>query len=94
MKKYFIFILLMLCIFVSGCSKDNNKSVVRNVNDLFNKSKGYYLKGELSIFNNDDNYNYDVEVYHKKDNFYKVILTNKLNSHTQIILKNNDGVYV
>ncbi len=94
MRKYFVFVLLMLCLFVSGCSKDSNKSVVKNINSLFDKSKGYYLKGELSIFNNDDNYNYDVNVYYKKEDYYKVILTNKLNTHTQIILKNDEGVYV
>ena len=94
MKKYFVFALFMFCLLVSGCSKDNNKSVIKNINDLFNKSKGYYLKGDLSIYNNEDNYNYDVDVYYKKDDYYKVTLTNKMNSHTQIILKNDDGVYV
>ena len=94
MKKYFVFALFIFCLLVSGCSKDNNKSVIKNINDLFNKSKGYYLKGDLSIYNNEDNYNYDVDVYYKKDDYYKVTLTNKMNSHTQIILKNDDGVYV
>ena len=94
MKKYFIIILLFLCLFICGCSKESNKSVIKNVNNLFNKSNGYNLKGELSIYNNDDNYNYDVDVYYKKDDYYKVILTNKMNTHTQIILKNDDGVYV
>ena len=94
MKKYFVFALLIICLLVSGCSKDSNKSVIKNINDLFNKSKGYHLKGDLSIYNNDDNYNYDVDVYYKKDDYYKVILTNKMNTHTQIILKNDDGVYV
>ena len=35
-----------------------------------------------------------VEVCYKKDNYYKVTLTNTANNHTQIILKNQDGVYV
>ncbi len=94
MKKYFVFALFFICLLFSGCSKDSNKSVIKNINDLFNKSKGYHLKGDLSIYNNEDNYNYDVDVYYKKDDFYKVILTNKTNSHTQIILKNDEGVYV
>lgn len=33
--------------------------------------------------------------YHlKKDNLFKVSLTNQVNNHEQIILRNNDGVYV
>ena len=94
MRKYLVIILLFICLFISGCSKDSDKSDIRNINDLFNKSKGYYLSGNLSIFNNDDNYTYDVDVYYKKDDYYKVILTNKMNSHTQIILKKDDRGYV
>ena len=94
MKKYFVLVLLFLTILISGCSKDNDKSVIKNINNLFDKSNGYYLKGDLSIYNNDDNYNYVVDVYYKKDDYYKVTLTNKSNDHMQIILKNDDGVYV
>lgn len=94
MKKILILILLFLSIFIVGCVKDDNKSVVKNIKKILDKGNGYYLAGELSIFNNDDNYNYKVDVYYKKDDYYKVILTNKFNDHTQIILKNDDGVYV
>ena len=58
------------------------------------KAKAYKLDGKLEIVNNEDVYNYDTEVSYKKDNYYKVLLTNKANDHTQIILKNDDGVYV
>lgn len=94
MKKCFILILLFLSIFIVGCSKNSNKSVIKNIKSIFDKSDGYYLKGNLSIFKNEDNYNYEVDVYFKKDDYYKVILTNKYNDHTQIILKNDEGVYV
>ncbi len=94
MKKYFIVVLLFLSLFIGGCSKENNKSVYKNVNELFDKSNGYYLKGNLSIYNNDDNYSYDVDVYYKKNDYYKVILNNSINDYKQIILKNDDGVYV
>ena len=94
MKKILILILLFLSIFIVGCVKDDNKSVVKNIKKILDKGNGYYLAGELSIFNNDDNYNYKVDVYYKKDDYYKVILTNKFNDHTQIILKNDDGVFI
>ena len=43
--------------------------------------------------NNEDKYNYTVDVTFKKGNYYKVSLTNKENNHEQIILKNDEGVY-
>lgn len=87
-----IIVLLVICLFVlTGCGKYSKDNII---NDLEKKVKsGYKLSGSLNVINNDENYNYDVDVYNKGDN-YKVILTNKANSHTQVILKNSDGVYV
>ena len=59
-----------------------------------NIKESYSLEGSLSMTNNDDVYNYDVSVSYKKDDYYKVSLTNVSNNHTQVILKNNDGVYI
>ena len=91
MKKIFI-ILLVCLLFVCGCGKVNEKDIVKKLKD--NIKNSYLLEGSLSMTNNDDVYNYDVSVSYKKGNFYKVSLTNTNNNHTQVILKNNDGVYI
>ncbi len=91
MKKIFI-IMLMGCLFITGCS--SSKNIKKTVINKYSDSNGYKLKGNLSITNNDDIYNYDVEVGYKKDKYYKVILTNLANNHVQVILKNDEGVYV
>ena len=44
--------------------------------------------------NKKDKYNYLVDVTYKKGTYYKVSLINKENKHEQIILKNDEGVYV
>ena len=93
MKK--IFILLMIgCFFFTGCGNYNEKNIIKSLRRDFDKSKGYKLNGELVISNNDEVYNYDVDVSYKKENLYRVTLKNKANDHVQIILKNKDGVYV
>ena len=93
MKKIICF-LLVVCIFTSGCGKTDSKNVVNRFKKKMNQSSGYQIKGKLSIQNNDEVYHYDVEAFHKKDHYYKVALTNTANNHTQIILKNDEGVYV
>lgn len=92
MKK--ILVMLFGLIVLTGCSKYNQKGIVKDFTKKINNINGYKLSGDLSIKNNDDVYNYDIEVCYKKDDNYKVTLTNKANMHTQIILKNNEGVYV
>ena len=93
MKKLYLLLGIMLLL-VCGCGKYSEKDVVKDLENKIKKADSYKLTGELQVLNNDDVYNYDIEVSHKKDNYYKVSLTNKANDHTQVILKNDDGVYI
>lgn len=90
MKKI-IFAVLISCLLLTGCGKYDKDNIIKSLDKKI--KSGYKLSGSLNVVNNDENYDYDVDVYNKGD-FYKVILTNKNNDHTQVILKNKDGVYV
>lgn len=95
MKKYLLLgMTFMFCFLTIGCGKNENKDIVSSLSKKIEKLDGYYLKGELEIMNNDDSYLYDVEVGYYKDNNFKVSLKNKVNNHEQIILRNEEGVYV
>ena len=92
MKKL---ILLMCCVFLlCGCGKVNDKDVIKELEKNINNKVGYKLNGTLEILNNDEVYVYDISVGHKKDDYYKVVLTNQSNNHSQVILKNDDGVFI
>lgn len=94
MKKIFVGIIITMLLVTTGCGKNTESSVINDLEKKINKASAYKISGDLEIVNNDEVYNYDIEVSYKKDNNYKVILINKANDHTQIILKNTDGVYV
>ncbi len=93
MKKIILMLIVSLFL-VSGCGKYSESDVVKDLEKKISKASAYQLDGSLEIVNNDEVYNYDVKVSYKKDNYYKVSLTNTANDHTQVILKNDDGVYV
>ena len=93
MKKI-VFVLLMISILLTGCGKYSQKDIVKDLEKKYEESTGYKLNGNLSVMNNDETYNYKVDVSFKKDDFYKVVLTNVTNNHTQVILKNGEGVFV
>ena len=93
MKKI-LFVIFISFFLLTGCGNYNEKNIIKSLRKSYDKCKGYKLSGELSIVNNDEVYNYEVDVSFKKDNFYKVILKNTANDHVQVILKNNDGVYL
>lgn len=93
MKKKFLVLLALCCLLLTGCfgKKDD---ALKGIEKKYDNLKAYSLTGDLEIINNDDVYNYDVKViFQKKDKFF-VSLKNRSNNHEQIILKNDDGVYV
>jgi outer membrane lipoprotein-sorting protein len=90
MKKY---IFIILCLLLIGC-KNNDKDVIKNIKKKNDNLDSYNIGGELNIYNGDDKYTYDVDVKYKKDGLYRVSLVNKVNNHEQIILRNEEGVYV
>ena len=94
MKKYLFLFLLVLCLFIVGCEKNNIDDIKNDFISKINNLKSYEIKGKLEVVNNDDVFNYDVVVNYKDKDYYKVSLKNIANNHEQIILRNDDGVYV
>ena len=94
MKKYLFLFSLVLCLFMVGCGKNNNKSIKEDLIKKINNLNAYQLEGKLEVVNNDDVFNYDVTVSFKDKDYYRVLLKNNANNHEQVILRNDDGVYV
>ena len=94
MKKYLFLFLLFGCLILSGCGKNNKVNVVNDLTNKINNLKTYSLNGKLEVVNNDDVFTYHVGVNYKDKDFYRVSLKNMANNHEQIILRNDDGVYV
>ena len=95
-EKIFKLILLssLFCFTLVGCGSKNSSDIITKLDNKLKKSDSYYVTGVMDIINNEDTYTYDVDVSYKKDNYYKIKLVNKLNNHEQVILRNDDGVYV
>ncbi len=93
MKKIFV-LFLSICLLLTGCGSYEEKDAVGDFKKLLNNNKSYYLEGNMTIMSGEKNYTYDVNVSYKEGSYYKVSLLNTDNSHEQIILKNDEGVYV
>ena len=93
MKKIFLY-LIAICLILTGCGKQSEKTVLNEFKEKVMNSDSYYLSGKMELVNNEDVYTYDIGVSYKKDDFYKIELTNVINQHKQIILRNEEGVYI
>ncbi len=94
MKKKIFFLLIVGLFVLGGCSMGGNKDIIKEFSKMVLNSDSYYIEGTLDIVNNEDVYTYDVKVSYEEDDNYKVELVNTVNNHEQIILRNDDGVYV
>ena len=93
MKKIFL-CLILICLVLTGCGKKDEKTVLKEFQDKVNNTKSYYLAGNMELVNNEDIYTYKIAVSYKQEDFYKIELTNSINDHKQVILRNQEGVYV
>jgi len=72
----------------------DSKEAINKYKKTLESNSKYTMTGQMSIISNEENYQYDVSVDYMEADYYKVSLVNKDNRHEQIILKNDNGVYV
>lgn len=94
MKKKILVLLTGICFFLTGCFGNSEKNVLKDFQKKYGDLKSYQLEGNLEILNNEDVYQYEVKVSYQKKDKFNVSLRNKANNHEQIILKNENEVYV
>ena len=93
MKRIILLILLVLItIVLGGCS--GNKDTKESFLEMISNTKGYKVDGLLETFFENGRKQNDFNVYYKQPENLKVILQSVENNDKQIILKNNEGVYV
>ncbi len=93
MKKTLLLIISILLLTCS-CGKFDITQAKNEFKDKVSSSKAYELKANMEIYNNEDTFKYAITVNYQKDDYYKVSMINQHNDHEQIILKNEEAVYV
>lgn len=93
-KLKLFFLISIFSLGLVGCGVKSADSVIDKLENKIEKCDSYYVEGSMEIINNEDTYTYDVIVSYKKGDYYKIDLVNTLNNHEQVILRNDDGVYV
>ena len=92
MKKFFILVFMLLLL--TGCGEYNFEDAKNEFSKSVENSKSYKINGTMEISSGEEIFTYSIDTYFLKDDYYKVVLVNQTNNHEQIILKNNDGLYV
>lgn len=95
MRRYALICLVMLvAISVVACGSKDETTIVKDLATRSTEMDSYSCHGKLTIKSDQSTQQYDVEVWYKKPNFYRVRLKNANKGLTQILLRNEQGVYV
>lgn len=88
-------VMVLIATLLSGCGAGKNAdSVVKDLSKLSDKMDSYQGSGVMTLHTGQQPQQYKVEVWYQKPNYYRVALTSASRDVTQIVLRNDDGVFV
>jgi outer membrane lipoprotein-sorting protein len=79
---------------LTSCGKEDATSIVDQIKHQSDHLESYQAKGTMILHTGQKPQHYQVEVWYKNPHFYRVHLSNEGKDVTQLILKNNEGVFV
>ncbi|MDQ0976710.1 outer membrane lipoprotein-sorting protein [Neobacillus niacini] len=96
MKKRLLLVItgLLVVFLLAACGSKSKEDVVKELNGKLNDLSGYKVDAKMTLKMGADSQVYNVEIWHKDPTFYRVNLKNAEKDQSQMILRNNEGVFV
>lgn len=96
MKKKFFWLLMGLAITVTlaACGTKSQEDVTKDLSSKLESLKSYKAEAKMTLQTGSEPQSYDIEIWHKNPEFYRVALKNTEKDQSQMILKNKEGVFV
>ncbi len=92
MKKILSFIFILTLIV--GCGKITEDEVPVELGKKVSDIDGYFARALMEVERGNDVKKYDLEISYSAPEYFKVKMVNQDSNSTQMILKNDDGVFV
>lgn len=86
----------LVIILVAGCGEKTPENVVKQLEKKFSEVSGYKMEAEMTMQTGQEARNYDIDIWYQKgeESFYRVVLENDEGEGGQVILRNEEGVFV
>ncbi|MBM4765388.1 outer membrane lipoprotein carrier protein LolA [Bacillus sp. B15-48] len=85
---------VMVVFVLAACGAKSHESVVKDLDRTLTELKSYKATAEMTLQMGSEPQVYEVEIWHKDPNFYRVHLKNAEKDQSQMILRNEEGVFV
>ncbi|GIP22610.1 outer membrane lipoprotein carrier protein LolA [Paenibacillus sp. J22TS3] len=87
-------IVIAFSMLLAACGKKDSADVVKDLDQVVTKMESYEGSGTMTLHTGDKPQEYRVEVWYQNPSYYRIALTNAQKDITQIVLRNDQGVYV
>jgi outer membrane lipoprotein-sorting protein len=87
---------MVMCVVIvlAGCGKKDVSDVVADLDKTMNKLESYEGAGTMILHTGIKPQEYSVDVWYQSPSYYRIALKNATKDVTQIVLKNDEGVFV
>jgi outer membrane lipoprotein-sorting protein len=93
-KTAILLAILLIAAVLAGCGTKNARQVVNDLSKRSEEMESYISHGKMTLLTGQEPLDYEVEVWYKKPDFYRVVLKNLKKDIVQVLLRNEEGVYV
>lgn len=97
MKKKLSLVLIMVLVLslaLVGCGKRDQEAVVSDLTNFKQELTSYESKATMTVTANNTTQKYTIDTWYMAPNFYRIALGNDKNEVTQVIVRNDEGIYV
>lgn len=87
---------MVMCVVIvlAGCGKKDASDVIADLDKTMNKLESYEGAGTMILHTGMKPQEYSVDVWYQSPSYYRIALKNATKDVTQIVLKNDEGVFV
>jgi len=85
---------LLVIFALSACGAKSQEAVTKDLNKKLGEIKSYKANAKMTLQMGAEPQTYDIEVSHKNPSYYRVNLKNAQKDQSQMILRNDEGVFV
>ncbi|MDV2686512.1 outer membrane lipoprotein carrier protein LolA [Alkalihalophilus sp. As8PL] len=92
--SWFITLIVMVTFVLAACGEKSQDDILGDLESKLSDVSGYKAAATMTLQTGNEPQTYEVEVWYQEKDYYRVALKNAAKDQSQIILRNDDGVFV
>lgn len=89
-----MFMILIGLLVLTACGAKSQEKVTKELADKIEKMKSYKVEARMTLNIGEQPQKYDIDIWHRKPEEYRVQMKNEGKDQSQMILRNKSGVFV